>query len=60
MGVREVFEDLVKRILETPELWAPVTPDSGKRGQEDGMPGTIDLNGRGQNQEGDGWGGCGC
>ena len=53
-----MFEDLVKRILETPELWAPVTPDTGKRGQEDGMPGTIDLNGRGQ--EGDGWGGCGC
>ncbi|KAL4066356.1 ras family-domain-containing protein [Scleroderma yunnanense] len=60
VGVREVFEDLVKRILDTPELWAPVTPDSGKRGQEEGMPGTIDLNGRGQAQEGDGWGGCGC
>ncbi|KAI6043604.1 ras-domain-containing protein [Pisolithus marmoratus] len=50
VGVREVFEDLVKRILETPELWAPVTPESGgggKRGDgEDGMPGTIDLSGR--------------
>ncbi|KAG6328522.1 hypothetical protein ID866_10568 [Astraeus odoratus] len=62
VGVSEVFEDLVKRILETPELWAPVTPDSGKRGQEEGggMPGTIDLGGRGQTQDGDAWGGCAC
>ncbi|KAI6140178.1 ras-domain-containing protein [Pisolithus tinctorius] len=62
VGVREVFEDLVKRILETPELWAPVTPESGggKRGDgEDGMPGTIDLNGRSA-QEDDGGVGCAC
>jgi len=47
IGVREVFEELVGRILETPELWAPVAPDTNaglmKRGGEDGMPGTIDL-----------------
>ena len=47
IGVSDVFEELVGRILETPELWAPVTPgaDGGlvKRGEEDGMPGTIDL-----------------
>ncbi|OAX35965.1 ras-domain-containing protein [Rhizopogon vinicolor AM-OR11-026] len=47
IGVREVFEELVGRILETPELWAPISPDSNvglvKRGGEDGMPGTIDL-----------------
>ncbi|KAG1744922.1 ras-domain-containing protein [Suillus paluster] len=47
IGVREVFEELVARILETPELWAPVTPTTnvsfGKRGEEDGMPGTIDV-----------------
>ncbi|KAI6145490.1 ras-domain-containing protein, partial [Pisolithus tinctorius] len=53
VGVREVFEDL------TPELWAPVTPESGggKRGdEEDGMPGTIDLNGRSaQEDDGGGW-----
>ncbi|KAI6141739.1 ras-domain-containing protein [Pisolithus tinctorius] len=62
VGVREVFEDLVKRILETPELWSPVTPESGggKRGDgEDGMPGTIDLNGRSA-QEDDGGVGCAC
>lgn len=47
IGVRNVFEELVARILETPELWAPVTPEAGvsfgKRGEEDGMPGTIDV-----------------
>ncbi|KAI5985818.1 ras-domain-containing protein [Pisolithus orientalis] len=62
VGVREVFEDLVKRILETPELWAPVTPESGggkRRDGEDGMPGTIDLNGRSA-QEDDGGVGCAC
>lgn len=50
VGMREVFQDLVKGILKTPELWAPVTPESGrrKRGEdgEDGMPGMIDLSGR--------------
>ncbi|KAG0696353.1 ras-domain-containing protein [Suillus ampliporus] len=47
IGVRDVFEELVARILETPELWAPVTPEAnvsfGKRGEEDGMPGTINV-----------------
>lgn len=57
VGVREIFEDLVRRILDTPELWAPVTPDTGKRGHEDGMPGTIDVGEK--SQDGD-WGGCGC
>ncbi|KAH7886683.1 ras-domain-containing protein [Phlebopus sp. FC_14] len=62
VGVREVFEDVVRRILETPELWAPVTPDiagsaSGKRGMEDGMPGTIDLGGEVGRGGGDA---CGC
>ena len=27
VGVREAFQELVERILDTPELWAPVTPD---------------------------------
>lgn len=54
VGVREVFEDLVKEILETPELWAPVTPETVKSGAE-GMPGTIDLQGGGgQSTGGDG------
>ena len=52
VGVREVFEDVVKKILDTPELWAPVTPDVTRK---EGMPGTIDLGG-GE----DGPGGCSC
>ncbi|KAG0698606.1 ras-domain-containing protein [Suillus ampliporus] len=41
IGVREIFEKLVSQILETPELWAPVTPETGvgfllaKRGEDD-------------------------
>ena len=58
-GVREVFEDLVKKILETPELWAPVAPETAKKGGE-GMPGTIDIGG-GEGTDGDGYaGGCSC
>ncbi|KAG2346173.1 ras-domain-containing protein [Suillus weaverae] len=61
IGVREVFEELVARILETPELWAPVAPEAGvsfgKRGEEDGMPGTIDV-GRDTAAQDDG--ACGC
>lgn len=61
VGVREVFEELVARILETPELWAPVAPEAGvsfgKRGVEDGMPGTIDI-GRDTAAQDDG--SCGC
>jgi Ras-related protein Rab-18 len=61
IGVREVFEELVARILETPELWAPVAPEAGvsfgKRGEEDGMPGTIDV-GRDTASQDDG--SCGC
>ncbi|KIJ19675.1 hypothetical protein PAXINDRAFT_166756 [Paxillus involutus ATCC 200175] len=71
VGVCEVFEDLVKRILDTPELWAPVTPESvgtssgrgsgSTGGGGDGMPGTIDLGaaaGTGTGEEE--YGGCGC
>ncbi|KAH0835584.1 ras-domain-containing protein [Lanmaoa asiatica] len=59
VGVREVFEDLVKKILETPELWAPVTPEAGKSARE-GMPGMIELGGVDGTTGGDGYGGCSC
>ncbi|KAI5121543.1 hypothetical protein M0805_002602 [Coniferiporia weirii] len=45
IGVREAFTDVVARILDTPELWAPVsnvTPDRAKV-QKQSMPGNIDL-----------------
>ena len=56
VGVQEVFEDLVKKILDTPELWAPVTPETARNGRE-GMPGTIELE---SGASGDGYGGCSC
>ncbi|KAH7922413.1 ras-domain-containing protein [Leucogyrophana mollusca] len=61
VGVREAFEDVVGRILDTPDLWAPVTPDlSGERGEEDGMPGTIDLAKGSEGAGVDGGSGCAC
>ncbi|KAI6123719.1 ras-domain-containing protein [Pisolithus croceorrhizus] len=39
VGMREVFQDLVKGTLETPELWAPVTPESGRRKRGGGWGG---------------------
>ena len=55
VGVHEAFQEVVEKILDTPELWAPVTP-----GRTDGgggeMPGTIDL-GR---TDAEGGGGCSC
>ncbi|THH08281.1 hypothetical protein EW145_g2815 [Phellinidium pouzarii] len=63
VGVREAFTDVVARILETPELWAPVsnvTPDRHKvlKNQGQNMPGSIDL-GSASASEG-GAGGCAC
>ena len=67
VGVVEAFEEVVEKILDTPELWAPVsnvTPDRaavrGKRGEVQNnstMPGNIDLS-SGMVGEQDGW--CNC
>jgi len=52
VGVREAFQEVVTKILDTPELWAPVSsvvPESSAAGNarrrvaETGMPGNIDL-----------------
>jgi hypothetical protein len=44
VGVREAFREVVEKILDTPELWAPITPAKGKSGTgERTMPGNIDL-----------------
>ena len=58
VGVREAFQEVVEKILDTPELWAPVTPvkGAGKRVTEGDMPGTIDL---GKTSDSDG-GACSC
>ncbi|PAV14921.1 ras-domain-containing [Pyrrhoderma noxium] len=58
VGVRQAFTDVVERILDTPELWAPVsniTPDVPRNGS---IPGNIDLNSR--SDTGADAGGCGC
>ncbi|KAF7986830.1 hypothetical protein HWV62_12528 [Athelia sp. TMB] len=52
VGVKDAFQEVVERILDTPELWAPVTPDKlGKKTSSGGMPGSIDLNGRGKEED---------
>lgn len=51
-GVTEAFQKLVESIIDTPELWAPVssvTPDrdtvlKNKSVAHETMPGNIDLN----------------
>ncbi|KAL5522020.1 hypothetical protein ACEPAF_1876 [Sanghuangporus sanghuang] len=62
VGVEEAFTEVVTRILETPELWAPVsnvTPDRNAvlRSNSKNMPGNIDLN---ANSSADDSAGCGC
>ena len=51
-GVTEAFQQLVERIIDTPDLWAPVssvTPNrdavlKSKPSTNETMPGNIDLN----------------
>jgi len=63
IGVREAFLELVERILQTPELWAPAAPrvtttaTKANATQNQTMPGSIDLSAQ-QDQQQDG--GCGC
>ena len=52
VGVSEAFKEVAEKILDTPELWAPVTSQpaggsaGGNRARADGdsMPGSINLN----------------
>lgn len=64
VGVSEAFKEVAEKILDTPELWAPVTsqPTGGSAGgsrtrtNDDSMPGSINLtSNEPQSQEG-----CGC
>jgi len=53
VGVREAFTEVVTKILDTPELWAPVNSSTPQKAtgkgrslnirDSDGMPGSIDL-----------------
>jgi Ras-related protein Rab-18 len=61
VGVREAFQEVVERILDTPELWAPVTPDPKAKiamGGSD-MPGNIELSKAGPEGGGE-YSGCSC
>lgn len=69
VGVKEAFEEVVAKIIDTPELWAPVGSSkkskdtqvnrtAGAGAQTSRMPGTINL-GEGQEDEAYG-GGCSC
>lgn len=57
VGVKDAFQEVVERILDTPELWAPVTPDKPRR-DAGGMPGTIELGSRKYGE--DEYSGCSC
>jgi Ras-related protein Rab-18 len=41
VGVKEAFTEVVEKILDTPELWAPVSPATAKKPSlgGKGMPG---------------------
>jgi Ras-related protein Rab-18 len=60
VGVREAFQEVVEQILDTPELWAPVTPDPKGGGEavkkaDGGVPGGINLS-----KEEEVYSGCSC
>ena len=62
VGVSEAFKEVAEKILDTPELWAPVTPGQNAGGSTGGnrtrvndnsMPGNINLDSNEpQSQEG--------
>jgi len=61
VGVSEAFKEVAEKILDTPELWAPVTGQAvggstggnRTRANDDSMPGSINLNSaEPQSQEG--------
>lgn len=67
VGVQEAFQEVVEKILDTPELWAPVSPVTPDRAGKvskgsaagKGMPGSISLRDS-EGGEAAGGGGCSC
>jgi len=43
VGVREAFDEVVGKILDSPELWAPVTPARKNSTGGKAMPGSVNL-----------------
>ncbi|EMD35924.1 hypothetical protein CERSUDRAFT_53067 [Gelatoporia subvermispora B] len=63
VGVREAFQEVVEKIIDTPELWAPVAGSKSARprpsaGAENTMPGSISLADGADGAASQG--GCGC
>lgn len=66
VGVREAFRNVVEQIIDTPELWGNAAKSgggaSGRKApaavSNQTMPGTIDLSGDSEGEQGGG--GCGC
>lgn len=65
VGVSEAFQEVVEKILDTPELWAPI----GQKGMgmgatatsaDGGMPGSINLGDSQNAADTQNSGGCGC
>lgn len=59
-GVSEAFQEVVEQILDTPELWAPVSQQAratGGNSADSGMPGGINLR---ENENAETSGGCAC
>ena len=63
VGVREAFQELVEKIIDTPELWTPVASSRPRTGATaapaaaaSSMPGTINLT----DEEGDSQQSSGC
>lgn len=65
VGVQQAFTEVVAKILETPELWAPVEggrgfPKAGAAATDgSGMPGNITLDDNDTTQS-SGYGSCSC
>ncbi|CCA71547.1 probable Ras-related protein Rab-18 [Serendipita indica DSM 11827] len=60
VGVREAFQELVEKILDTPELWAPAAPritSTATAKPQQSMPGSIDLSANAQDNASSG---CSC
>jgi len=60
VGVRDAFQEVVTKILDTPELWQPVTANkTGRTAQQSNqtMPGSVDLHESSHAEES---GGCMC
>ncbi|KAH8105287.1 ras-domain-containing protein [Cristinia sonorae] len=63
VGVRDAFQEVVTKILDTPDLWQPAAAGTGKgattspRQQAQTMPGSVNLN---ESVGAEGSGGCMC